>query len=336
MASDANLVENPVIGERAHQQGPVRRMGRSLIGAAFALAAIYGGLSILLAHLFTNQQNNTDIRTIDASPDDAGVPFEDVTFPAEDGLTISGWLISRTGSKTAVVMIPGGANNRMNRIIDPHQSGESQLKLMRALWERGHTLLVYDPRGTGRSEGDRLSYGFLEAGDLLGALNFLDGRGFAARHVGVIGWSMGTTTALYALARVTYGGLVADSAVGSFSNEEITNYVARVLSLPLALAKAVVPAMTLGTFMAARLLWGMHLGARAVDELSHNPVPVLVIHGRADSQITMRSGKEIALAAGDKLFAAHYLDDVDHCGAYASDPAWYVDTVCDAFDRMLR
>ena len=35
-------------------------------------------------------------------------------------------------------------------------------------------------------------------------------------------------------------------------------------------------------------------------------------------------------------FAAHYLDDVDHCGAYAADPAWYVGIVCDAFDRMLR
>ena len=334
MATDTNVVENPVTGERAE---PVRTKGRSFFGVALTLAATaYVGLSVLIAHLFTNQQANLGIRTIDASPDEVGLPFEDVTFPAEDGLTVSGWLIPQTGSKTAVVMIPGGANNRLNRIIDPHQSGESQLKLMRALWERGHTMLLYDPRGTGRSEGDRLSYGFLEAGDLLGALRFLDGRGFAARRVGVIGWSMGTTTALYALARTTYGGLVADSALGSFSNEDITRYVARVLSLPLVLARAAVPAMTIGTFMAARLLWGMNLGARAVDELSHNPVPVLVIHGRADSQIEVRSGEEVALAAGDKLFAAYYLDGVDHCGAYADNPAWYVDTVCDAFDRMLR
>ena len=69
---------------------------------------------------------------------------------------------------------------------------------------------------------------------------------------------------------------------------------------------------------------------------THNPVPVLVIHGRADSQVEMRSGEEVALAAGDKLFAAYYLDGVDHCGAYADNPAWYVDIVCDAFDRMLR
>ena len=147
---------------------------------------------------------------------------------------------------------------------------------------------------------------------------------------------MGATTALYALARATYGGLVADSAVGSFSNEDITRYVAQVLSLPFAWVKAAVPAMTIGTFTVARLLWGMNLAGRAVDELSQHPVPVLVIHGRADSQIPIRSGEEVAHAAGDKLFAAHYLEGVDHCGAYATDPAWYVDKVCDAFDRMLR
>ena len=84
---------------------------------------------------------------------------------------------------------------------------------------------------------------------------------------------------LFTLARATYGCLVADSAVGSFSNEDITHYAARVLSLPLALARAAVPAMTIGTFMVARLLWDMNLRARAVDELSHNPVPVLVTHG---------------------------------------------------------
>ena len=128
--------------------------------AAFALAAMgYVGLSALLAHLFTNQQANPGIRTLDASPDDVGLPFEDVTFPAEDGLTISGWLIPRTGSRTSVVMIPAGGYNRLNRMIDPHQSGEAQLQLMRALWERGHAVLLYDPRGTGHSQGDRLSYG---------------------------------------------------------------------------------------------------------------------------------------------------------------------------------
>ena len=311
-------------------------MGRSFFGGAFALAAMsYGGLSVLLAHLFTNQQANPGIRTIDASPDDAGLPFEDVTFPAEDGLTISGWLIPRTGSRTAVVMIPGGGHNRLNRLIDSQQSGEAQLKLTRALWESGHAVLLYDPRGTGRSQGHRLSYGFLEACDLLGALRFLGGRGYEARHVGVIGWSMGATTALFALGRATYGGLVADSPLGAFSNEDIARYVAQVLRLPSVLVKAAVPPMIIGTFIVARLLWGMNLGARAVDELSRNPMPVLVIHGRADSQVPIRSGEEVALAAGDKLIAAHFPEGVDHCRAYATDPAWYVDTVCDAFDRML-
>ena len=308
-----------------------------IVGGMLALAAMaYGGLSVLIAHLLTNQQANPGLRTIDASPEDAGLPFEDVTFPAEDGFTISGWLIPRTGSRTAVVIVPAGGHNRLNRMIDPADSGESQLKLTRGLWERGHAVLLYDPRGTGRSHNHRLTYGFLEACDLLGALRFLGGRGYAARHVGVIGWSMGATTALFALARGTYGGLVADSPAGSFSNEDIAHYVARVFGLPFGVVKAAVPPMTIGTFFVARRLWGMNPGARAVDEFSRNPIPVLVIHGRADSQVPIRSGEEVAVAAGDKLIATHFLEGVDHCKAYATDPAWYIDTVCEAFEKMLK
>ena len=308
-----------------------------IVSGMLALAAMaYGGLSVIMAHLLTNQQANPGLRTIDASPDDAGLPFEDVTFPAEDGFTISGWLISRTGSRSAVVIVPAGGYNRLNRMIDPHDSGEAQLRLARALWERGHSVLLYDPRGTGRSQVHRLTYGFLEACDLVGTLRFLGGRGYAARHVGVIGWSIGATTALFALARATYGGLVADSPAGSFSNEDIARYVAGVFGLPFALVKAAVPPMTIGTFFVARVLWGMNPGARAVDELRRNPIPVVVIHGQADSQVPIRSGEEVAHAAGAKLIAAHFLEGVDHCRAYATDPAWYIETVCEAFEKMLK
>ncbi|MEX0787106.1 MAG: alpha/beta fold hydrolase [Dehalococcoidia bacterium] len=307
-----------------------------LVGGLALLGTVHGAVSVLFAHRFTWQQGNPGLHVIDASPADEGLPFEDITFPADtDGLTISGWLISHDDSGTAVVMVPSGGHNRLNRPIDPGRTARAQLTLARSLWARGHTVLLYDPRGTGRSEGSRLSYGFLEARDLVGALRFLEGRGYAPARVGVLGWSMGAATAMFALTRVRYGGLVADSALASFSNEDIARYAASGLGLPLALARAVTPVMTFGVFAAARLLWGIDLRARAIDALREHPVPILVIHGAEDSQVPVAIAPRLAEAAGDAFISAHFLDGVDHVRAYASDPAWYVRTVGGALEMML-
>lgn len=308
------------------------------LGGLTALAAAgYSGLSALFAHRFTNQRNNPGLRIIDASPADEGLPFEDVTFPADvDRLIISGWLIPQTTRATAVVMVPSGGHNRLNRPIDPRQTAGAQLALARALWERGHTVLLYDPRGTGRSEGDRLSYGSLEARDLIGALRFLETRGFPLDRVGVVGWSMGAATALFALARARYGGLVVDSPLAGFSQDDVASYAARALGLSLPVAKAGTRIMTFGVFAAARLMWGMDLRKGAAETLRQRPVPTVVIHGKADSQVSISSGEEVARAAGDALIAAHFPEGVQHVQAYANDPAWYVETVCAAFDGMLK
>ncbi|OGO51982.1 MAG: hypothetical protein A2148_04040 [Chloroflexi bacterium RBG_16_68_14] len=308
------------------------------LGGIFALAvAGYAGLSLLLADRFTSLRRAREDRAIAASPADEGLPFEDVTFSADvDGLVISGWLIPRTDSATAVIMIPSGGAHRLNASIDQLRLEGGQLRLARALWERGHTVLLYDPRGTGRSEGDRLSYGSLEARDLIGALRFLEGRSYPAQRVGVLAWSMGAATALFALPKVRYGGLVVDSGLGGFSHEEIARYAARALGLPLPIVRVATRVLTFGAFAAARLLWGMDLGAQAADVLRRHPVPTLVIHGKADSQVPVSSGEEIARAAGDALIGAHLLEGVEHVGAYAADPAWYAETVCAAFAEMLK
>ena len=309
------------------------RLRSGVLGLA---AAAYGAASVLLAHRFTNQRDNPGIRLIDRSPSDEGLPFEDVAFAADaDGLTISGWLIPQTDGATAVVLVPAGGHNRLNRPLDQLGLVRGQLRLARALWERGRTVLLYDPRGTGRSQGVRLSYGFLEARDLVGALRCLEGRGFPPERVGVLGWSMGAATAMFALEKVRYAGLVADSPLAGFALDEIARYAARQLGLPLPLAKGATAVMTSGVFAAARFLWGIDLRAQPADALRQHPVPTVVIHGRADSQVPVRAGQRMAVAAGDALLDAHFLEGVEHVAAYAADPAWYVETVCRALDRML-
>jgi fermentation-respiration switch protein FrsA (DUF1100 family) len=55
-------------------------------------------------------------------------------------------------------------------------------------------VLLYDARGHGRSSGEKVSAGFLEVADLLGAIDFLKTQG--ATNVGCLGVSQGGATVL--------------------------------------------------------------------------------------------------------------------------------------------
>lgn len=70
----------------------------------------------------------------------------------------------------------------------------ARAKLLHA---QGYAVLLYDARGHGESSGSRVSIGWYETRDLLGALDYLRGRGF--RQFGLIGeWQGRATIALAA------------------------------------------------------------------------------------------------------------------------------------------
>jgi len=108
---------------------------------------------------------------------------ETVSFPARDGLKLSGWFLSDDKATTAAVLLHGHGSTRRQMIARA-----------RLLQEAGYAVLLYDARGQGLSEGDAVSAGWYETADLLGALDFLRARGF--QHFGCLGASQGGATIL--------------------------------------------------------------------------------------------------------------------------------------------
>lgn len=124
-------------------------------------------------------------RPVGAVPKDFPFAVEAVRFPAEDGLLIAGWFVPCPGATRAVVLLHGAKRNRLENV--------ARARLMR---EQGYSVLLYDARGCGESEGDKLTFGFQETRDLLGALDYLRGRGF--HSFGLVGFSQGGVTILNA------------------------------------------------------------------------------------------------------------------------------------------
>ena len=111
-----------------------------------------------------------------------GLSHERVTFPASDGVRLSGWYVpSRNGS--AVVLVHGGGGDRQGTV-----------RHARMIAGAGYGVLMYDARGRGESAGHENAAGWEWDRDVRGAVSYLTARGI--HRVGLLGLSTGAEAAV--------------------------------------------------------------------------------------------------------------------------------------------
>jgi hypothetical protein len=102
---------------------------------------------------------------------------ERVTFPASDGVRLSGWYVPpRNGA--VIVLVHGGGGDREGTILHA-----------RMLAKARYGVLLYDARGRGESQGHEDATGWQWDRDVRGAVSFLTRRGID--RIGVLGLSTG-------------------------------------------------------------------------------------------------------------------------------------------------
>jgi fermentation-respiration switch protein FrsA (DUF1100 family) len=140
----------------------------------------------------------------DATPADHGLAYEDVTFPAADGVTLSAWYVpSRNGA--ALVVLHGASSTRSN-VLGPGV----------ALAEHGYGVLMVDARGHGGSDGRAMELGWYGDEDVTGAVSYLSTReDIDPGRIGAVGFSMGGEEAL--------GALAAEGRLRAVVGEGVTN-----------------------------------------------------------------------------------------------------------------
>src|ERR1700683_720020 len=124
------------------------------------------------------------------SPDEHGLDYEDVTFPALDGVPLEGWFIPAAGSNKLIV-----ANHPMGfsragipaqlepwRSIWAPSGNDFEVNLVpdyKILHDAGYNVLAYDLRNFGLSSaanGGIASSGIFEARDVAGSLAYARSR----------------------------------------------------------------------------------------------------------------------------------------------------------------
>jgi fermentation-respiration switch protein FrsA (DUF1100 family) len=255
------------------------------------------------------------------SPAAHGLPFETIQFPARDGLRLGGWYVTRGGPRSVVILCPGH-----------NGSMDADLKHAPWLYEAGFDLLLFDWRAHGVSEGQRVTMGVHERLDLLGALDFLRGRGVT--HVGLLGFSMGGAVALRVAADDDTGLVKAVVSDGGFAHlrSAIAGFFVADLGLPPGVGRL------LGRFAvwAAGLRVGVPLSE--ADPLPHvarvAPRPILFIHGAHDPFAPL-ADQDALFDAARQPKTLWRVSDAGHRNADTLHPAEYQQRVVGFFKQHL-
>ena len=262
----------------------------TLISMAFLLAVIVLIIGAVSLH-GSSQIIRRRVPDPPSDPAQYGLAYEEVTFPSRDGLTLRGWFIPAPEARGTVVFCHGHAGS-----MDP------DVKYVPALHERGYNVLMFDFRGHGRSEGQHVSMGYYERQDLLGAVDYLRGRGID--RVGVLGFSMGGAVAMATAPHTeAIRAVVSDGGFARLSDAIAAGVRERAAS---SRSGQGLPGF-LASLVGHLMIWltGLRLGCplseadpiRWVDEMA--PRALFIIQGALDPFVTVEEAGELYAAAGE-------------------------------------
>jgi alpha-beta hydrolase superfamily lysophospholipase len=253
----------------------------------FFLLGAVAGLVTAVAAYFAQQMIKPSRQRLWATPGDLGLAYEDVNFPARDGIRLSGWFVptaeaARDGA--AVILVHGWPWNRLGTLADDTLSGldgsrpVDLLRLALKLHREGYHVLMFDLRNHGESAAaPPVTFGWQEANDLLGAVAYLHGRAEVNKErIGAVGFSMGANTVLYTLPQteqIKAAVVVQPASLGTFAGRYGSDLLGPLSLVTIPLAEAM--------YQAAG---GLRLAALqpAFPAAGAGQTPVLYIQGEGD------------------------------------------------------
>jgi fermentation-respiration switch protein FrsA (DUF1100 family) len=236
----------------------------------FIAVAAYLGLALLL---YTLQERFVFLPTRDMgeTPEVLGLAYQDVRFPASDGIVLDAWFVPGNASAPTVLFFHGNAGNISHRL--------DSLAVFHRL---GLNTLIVDYRGYGRSQGRPSEAGTYR--DAEAAWRYLrTARGLVPRDIVLFGRSLGAAVATRLATEVHPAALIIESTFTSVPD----------------LAAKLYP------FLPGRLLARIRYDTKA--RIAHVDCPVLIVHSRDDEMIPFEQAERLYAAAREpkRLLALH-------------------------------
>ena len=199
--------------------------------------------------------------TIEKTPVDFNLPFEDVWFTSSDSVRLNGWLIPASSPNRLLLFCHGNAGNISHRLDN-----------VRLLYSMGISVFIFDYRGYGLSQGSISEKGFY----LDSEAAYEVAREWAEKHgakLVIFGRSLGGIAATHLGATKRCDGLILES---TFTNMG-------------AMASAHFPLPFAETLLKHRL--------NAAGQIVQVRVPILFFHGDRDKVVPIKLGRKLFEAA---------------------------------------
>jgi len=239
------------------------------------------------------------------SPGAPPVPQEATAWP---GTSPSQW------SDRTVVFVSDAGQDRL-------QAGFPVFRVAQRLMDAGYNVVLFDPQGTGRSGGDEVGFGALEAADVEAVVRYLRTLGPPGGQVALWGFGAGADAALAAAAEDRrIGAVVADSPYARLGGYLARN-VPRWTGLPRVPFGFTIP-WVMGAETGVR--WGAFRPLAFAAALGARGCPLLLVVGGGD-QVTPPAGvRALYAAAEDRNAALLVVPGAGHLGAFAAAPDRYL------------
>jgi dienelactone hydrolase len=245
-------------------------------------------------------------------PASLGLPYEDASFKSRgDGVLLKGWYLP--GEKNSVILIVhGGFQNRIDDNVDT-------MGLTRALVKTGYSVLLFDLRGRGESEGKGLALSNIEP-DIGGAVDYLISRGYDAKDICILGFCSGAALACIFASQNRIGALILDGCFIDVPTEVARQ--AESIGIPQFLESFFMPG---GLFM-ARIMYGYHL-VNPIDVIHKVACPILFIHEENDEFIPYEEVLQLFRASNNPANEVWEASGTLHSQPFQTHPTEYIEKV---------
>jgi len=253
----------------------------------------------------------------DETPQYFDLPYQEIQFPTSRGITLRGWYVPSKTSEKAIVLVPGLGGTRW-----------SMLWHVPFLVDAGYNVLLFDPRSTGLSGGNRYGFGYFESKDVQHAIDYLT-KIKGAKDIGLLGRSAGATASLLAAERdPRVNAVVADSPYanlrlaakdfGKFSHDRLLQTLFPVY------------------MFSARLALGVDIYRQTniLRRINGVGTPTFFIHGMEDEGISHKNSELLyEHKTGPKNL--WLVPDTNHIAAFENYPGEYKQRIVDFLRRYV-
>lgn len=237
-------------------------MKRTLLTLLLFLAVVYAGLSLML-FLFQEKMIYFPAVGLHSDPSLFGLAYEPVEVVPEEGVRVVGWYLSAPEAKGTVLFSHGNAGNI-----------EGRLSSAQIFMEMGLSVLLYDYRGYGASEGRPDEEGLYRDAETV--YDWLrNEKGVAAERILLYGESLGVGVSIELAGRREVAGVIAESGFSSMKDVAAVHY----------------PWLPVGLFLQHH-----YDNAKKIGGLE---VPVLIVHSPDDEIVPFAQARVLFEAASE-------------------------------------